>query len=79
MEDKNGSESSYLSTTVDMQLGQIMSFELAEDIDPSTPVGELFHRGDIQVVFGSIDAEQRAAKMVVMARNFKVVRHEMDR
>lgn len=50
--------------------GQILSFELADDIDLNTPVGEFFHRGDIQIVFGSVTKE--GTKVVVMAKNFKV-------
>ena len=57
--------------------GQIISFELSDEIDPTTPVSEVFKRGDIQIVFGSLDMNKRAAKMVVMARNFRVVCHEM--
>jgi len=57
--------------------GQIISFELSDKIDPTTPVGEVFKRGDIQIVFGSLDVDERAAKMVVMARNFRVVCHEV--
>ena len=59
--------------------GQIISFELSDEIDPATPVGEVFQRGDIQIVFGSLDVDKRVAKMVVMARNFHVVCHEIQK
>lgn len=74
---KKGKDINGYPVVVLQRTGQIMSFKLSDKIDPATPVGEVFKRGDIQIVFGSLDVNKRATKMVVMARNFRVVCHEV--
>ena len=74
---KKGKDINGYPVVVLQRTGQIISFELSDEIDLTTPVGEVFKRGDIQIVFGRLDMDKRAAKMVVMARNFRVVCHEV--
>jgi len=74
---KKGKDINGYPVVVLQRTGQIISFELSDEIDLTTPIGEVFQRGDIQIVFGSLDVNERAAKMVVIARNFRVVCHEV--
>ncbi len=56
--------------------GQAVEIDLMEDLDPRTPVGELFAQGPIEIVVTSIRGEQVKLGFTADPR-FRILREEL--
>ncbi len=56
--------------------GQAIQIDLMEDLDPQTPVGELFQTGPIEIIIGGIRGDQ--VKLGIHADSrFRILRDEL--
>ncbi len=56
--------------------GQAIQIDLMEDLDPQTPVGELFGAGPIEIVIGGRRGDQ--VKLGIAAdKRFRILRDEL--
>jgi sRNA-binding carbon storage regulator CsrA len=56
--------------------GQAIQIDLMEDLDPRTPVGELFAQGPIEIIVGGIRGDQ--VKLGINAdKRFRILRDEL--
>ncbi len=56
--------------------GQAIQIDLMEDLDPQTPVGELFVTGPIEIIIGGFRGDQ--VKLGIHAdKRFRILRDEL--